>query len=47
MALNLAHRHAAGVHRHDLLVEAGKPPLIARDQLRIKRSLAATAVNPG
>ena len=36
MALDLANRHAARVHRHDLVVEAGKPPLVALDQLRIE-----------
>jgi hypothetical protein len=40
MTLDLAHRHAARVHRHDLVVEAGKPPLIALDQLRIERAFA-------
>ena len=38
MALDLAHRHAARVHRHDLVVETGKPSLIALDQLRIERT---------
>ena len=38
MALDLAHRHAARVHRHDLVVEAGKPSLIALDQLWIERA---------
>ena len=45
MALDLADRHAAGVHRDDLLVEPRKPPLIAGDQLRIKRAFAV-AGNP-
>ena len=39
MALNLADRHAARIHRHDLLVEARKTPLIAGDQLRIEAPL--------
>ena len=42
MALDLADRHAARVHRHDLLVEAGKPALIAGNQLRIERAFAIT-----
>jgi hypothetical protein len=37
VALNLPHRHAPRIHRHDLVVEAGKAPLIALDQLRIER----------
>ena len=36
MALDLAHAHAAGVHRDDLVVEAGKAPLVLGDQLRIE-----------
>ena len=36
MALDLAHGHAAGVHRHDLVVEARQPPAILGDQLRIE-----------
>ena len=40
MALDLPNRHAAGVHRHDLLVEARKAALIAGNQLRIKRAFA-------
>jgi hypothetical protein len=36
MTLDLANRHAARVHRHDLVVEAGKPALVALDQLRIE-----------
>jgi len=39
MALDLADRHAARVHRHDLVVEAGKASLIALDELRIERPL--------
>jgi hypothetical protein len=40
MALDLAHRHAARVHRDDFVVEARKPSLIALDQLRIERAFA-------
>jgi hypothetical protein len=40
MALDLAHRHAARIHRHDLLVEARETPLITRDQFGIERPLA-------
>jgi hypothetical protein len=36
MPLDLAGAHAAGVHRNDLLVKAGKPPLVLGDQLRIE-----------
>ena len=39
MALDLPHAHAARIHRHDLVVEAGKASLIALDQLRIERPL--------
>ena len=39
MPLDLADRHAARVHRHDLLVEARETALIARDQLRIEAPL--------
>ena len=39
MALDLPNRHAARIHRHDLVVEAWKPPLIPLDQLRIERPL--------
>jgi hypothetical protein len=38
MALDLAHTHAARIHRHDLLVETGKPALIFGDQLRVEGS---------
>lgn len=31
--------HAAGVHRHDLVVEAEKAALVAGDQLRVERRL--------
>src|SRR4051812_12818684 len=37
VALNLPRGHAARIHRHDLLVEAGEAALIAGDQLRIER----------
>jgi hypothetical protein len=37
MALDLAYAHAACVHRHNLVVETGKAPLIALDQLRVER----------
>jgi hypothetical protein len=36
VAADLAHRHAARVHRDDLLVEVRKAPLILGDQLRIE-----------
>jgi hypothetical protein len=36
VALDLAHAHAAGVHRHELLIKAGKAPLVLGDQLRIE-----------
>ena len=36
MADDLARAHAAGVHRDDLLVEAGKAALVLGDQLRIE-----------
>ena len=36
MALDLTHAHATGIHRHDLLVEAGKASLVLGDQLRIE-----------
>ena len=36
MPLDFTGAHAAGVHRDDLLVEAGKPPLVLGDQLRIE-----------
>jgi hypothetical protein len=35
--LNLPRGHAARIHRHDLLVEAGEAALITGDQLRIER----------
>src|SRR5829696_9208615 len=37
VALNLPRGHAARIHRHDLLVEAGEAALIPSDQLRIER----------
>ena len=37
---DLAGAHASGIHRDDLLVEPGKPPLIFRDQLRVEARLA-------
>ena len=36
VALDLADAHAAGVHRDDLVVEAGKAPLVLGDQLRVE-----------
>ena len=39
------HAHAAGVHRDDFLVEAGKSALVLGNQLRIKRAFAI-ARNP-
>ncbi len=36
MALDLAHAHATRIQRHDLLIEAGKAPLVLGDQLRIE-----------
>src|SRR5664279_5709120 len=45
MALDVAHAHAARIHRHNLLVEARKPTLIASDQLGIERSFPV-ARNP-
>lgn len=33
MTLDLPDRHAARVHQHDLVVEAGKAPLIALNQI--------------
>ena len=37
MAADLAHAHAARIHRDNLVVEVGESPLILRDQLRIER----------
>jgi hypothetical protein len=42
VALDLAHAHAAGVHRHDLLIKARKAPLVFGNQLRIKSRQAIT-----
>ena len=39
MSGDLARTHAAGVHRDDLLVEAGKAALVFADQLRIEAAL--------
>ena len=39
MALNLPDCHAARIHRHDPVVEAGKPALVALDQLQVEGSL--------
>lgn len=36
MALDLAHRHLASVHRQDLVVEAVEVPLVLRDDIRIE-----------
>ena len=36
MALDLAGAHAARVHRHDLVVEAGEAPLVLGDELRVE-----------
>jgi hypothetical protein len=37
--LDLAHRHAARVHGHDLVVEAGEAALVLGDQDRLERAL--------
>jgi hypothetical protein len=37
---NLARAHASGMHGDDLVIKAGKTPLIFADQLRIKARLA-------
>ena len=34
--MNLTHRHAACVHRHDLVVKAGEAALMLRDQQRLE-----------
>ena len=39
-AFYLAHRHAACVHRNDLVVKAGKAALVPADELGLKRALA-------
>lgn len=38
--LNLAHAHAARVHGNNALIEAGKAPLMLRDQNRIEAAIA-------
>ena len=38
--MNLANRHPARIHRHDLLIEARKPALIALDKLGIESALS-------
>ena len=38
--LDLAHRHAAGVQRQDLVVEAGPAGLVLGNQLRLEAALA-------
>ncbi len=38
MALDLSNRKTPRIHRHDLIVETRKPPLILGDQLRIEAS---------
>ena len=38
MAADLAHAHAARIHRDNLVVKVGESPLILRDQLRIIES---------
>ena len=42
MTLDLPHRHPARIHGYDLVVEAGKSPLVASDQLRIESSFTVT-----
>ncbi|TDN78972.1 hypothetical protein EV664_1148 [Stakelama pacifica] len=37
MPPDLAHRHPARVHRHDLVVEVGEAALVFGDQLRVER----------
>ena len=39
-ALNLAHRHAVGVHRHDLFVKADESALMLGDQQRLETAIA-------
>jgi hypothetical protein len=39
-ALDLAHRHAARVHRHDLVVEAGEAALVLGDEQRLEAAFA-------
>lgn len=40
MSDNLPGAHTTGVHRHDLVVEAGKAALVLGDELRIERRLS-------
>jgi hypothetical protein len=40
VALNLTHRHAAGVHAQNLVIEAIEPRLAFGDQLRLKAARA-------
>ena len=40
VAVGVAHGHAARVHGHDLVVEAGEPALVLGNQLRLERALA-------
>jgi len=47
MAADLAHGHAAGVHRNDLVVEIRKPASIPGNQLRIKRAGTVTRNRQG
>ena len=42
MPLDLAHAHAARVHRDDLLVEAVEAPLMAGHDLRLEAAAAIT-----
>jgi hypothetical protein len=39
VGLDLAHRHATGVHRDDLVVEASEAAFVLADQLRLKAPL--------
>ena len=43
---DLAGAHAAGIHRHDLVVEAGEAALILGDELRVEASPADPAGSP-
>ena len=46
-ALDLAYRHAAGVHGDDLVVEAGEAALVLGDEQRLEAAFAvARHVNP-
>ncbi|CAM3332824.1 hypothetical protein KOXY103107_17460 [Komagataeibacter xylinus] len=42
MALDLTYAHPTRIHRDDPIIEAGKPPPVAGDQLRIERSRPIT-----